>query len=149
LGREGAPRQERAARVSVARLPAAAPSINFVAADEVAWTWLARRTLTRRAARARGGVCAMNLTNENLLVIIVVGIVAGWLAGQLVRGHGFGLIGDLVVGVIGAFVGSWLLPAVHIVLGAGIINEIINATIGAIILLIILRLVRGGGVFRR
>jgi uncharacterized membrane protein YeaQ/YmgE (transglycosylase-associated protein family) len=91
----------------------------------------------------------MHMSNESLLVIIVVGIVAGWLAGQLVRGHGFGLIGDLVVGVIGAFVGSWLLPAVHIFLGAGIINEIINATVGAIVLLIILRLLKGGGVFRR
>ena len=86
----------------------------------------------------------MHLSNESLLIILVVGIVAGWLAGQIVRGSGFGLIGDLVVGVLGAFFGSWLLPKLGIVLGTGIVSAIINATIGAVILLIILRLVRGG-----
>jgi uncharacterized membrane protein YeaQ/YmgE (transglycosylase-associated protein family) len=82
----------------------------------------------------------MYMSNESLLVIIIVGIVAGWLAGQLVRGYGFGLIGDLIVGILGAFVGSWLLPQLHIHLGAGMISAIINATIGAVILLVILRL---------
>jgi uncharacterized membrane protein YeaQ/YmgE (transglycosylase-associated protein family) len=51
----------------------------------------------------------MHLSNESLIVIIVVGIVAGWLAGNIVRGGGYGLIGDLIVGVIGAFIGDWLL----------------------------------------
>ena len=82
----------------------------------------------------------MYMSNESLLVIIIVGIVAGWLAGQLVRGYGFGLIGDLIVGIVGAFVGSWLLPQLHIHLGAGMISAIINATIGAVILLVIIRL---------
>jgi uncharacterized membrane protein YeaQ/YmgE (transglycosylase-associated protein family) len=53
----------------------------------------------------------MNLSNESLIVIIVVGVVAGWLAGQIVRGGGFGLIGDLIIGIIGAFIGDWLLSA--------------------------------------
>ena len=88
----------------------------------------------------------MYLSNESLLVIIIVGVVAGWLAGQIVRGGGFGLIGDLIVGIIGAFVGDWLLPKLNIHLGVGTIALIINATIGAIVLLIILRMVfRGGG----
>ena len=52
----------------------------------------------------------MHLSNESLLVIILVGIVAGWLAGQVMEGGGFGLIGDLIVGLIGAFIGDWLLP---------------------------------------
>ena len=54
------------------------------------------------------------MQGENLLVIIAVGIIAGWLAGQLVRGTGYGLINDLVIGVIGAFIGGWLLPQLNI-----------------------------------
>jgi uncharacterized membrane protein YeaQ/YmgE (transglycosylase-associated protein family) len=52
----------------------------------------------------------MHLSNESLIVIIIVGVVAGWLAGNIVRGGGYGLIGDLIVGVIGAFIGDRLLP---------------------------------------
>ncbi len=86
----------------------------------------------------------MHLSNESLLVIIVVGVVAGWLAGKIVRGAGFGLIGDLIVGIIGAFIGDWLLPRLGIHLGTGIISAIINALIGAVILLFLIRLVSGG-----
>jgi uncharacterized membrane protein YeaQ/YmgE (transglycosylase-associated protein family) len=85
----------------------------------------------------------MYLSNESLLVIVFVGIVAGWLAGKIVDGGGFGLIGDLVVGVVGAFIGDWLLPRLHIVLGTGILSAILNATIGAIVLLVILRVITG------
>ena len=56
----------------------------------------------------------MYLSNQSLLVIVVVGIVAGWLAGKVVEGGGFGLIWDLVVGLIGAFIGDWLLPRLGI-----------------------------------
>ncbi len=87
----------------------------------------------------------MNMSGETLAIILVVGIVAGWLAGQIVQGTGFGLIGDLVIGIIGAFVGSWLLPRLGIYLGSGIVAAIINATIGALVLLLIISLVRGGG----
>jgi uncharacterized membrane protein YeaQ/YmgE (transglycosylase-associated protein family) len=52
----------------------------------------------------------MYLSNQSLLVIVVVGIVAGWLAGKVVEGGGFGLIWDLIIGLIGAFIGDWLLP---------------------------------------
>ena len=87
----------------------------------------------------------MNLSNQSLLVILVVGIVAGWLAGRVMAGGGFGLIGDLLVGLIGAFIGDWLLPRLGIHLGVGIVALIINAFIGAVVLLLIRRLVSGGG----
>ena len=87
----------------------------------------------------------MNMSSESLLVILSVGLVAGWLAGQIVQGTGFGIIGDLIVGILGAFIGSWLLPQLGIHLGTGMISAIVNATIGAILLLFIVRLVRGGG----
>ena len=85
----------------------------------------------------------MYLSNQSLLVIIVVGIVAGWLAGRVMEGGGFGLIGDLIVGLLGAFIGDWLLPRLDIHLGTGIIALIINAFVGAVVLLLIFRLVTG------
>jgi uncharacterized membrane protein YeaQ/YmgE (transglycosylase-associated protein family) len=91
----------------------------------------------------------MYLSNESIIVILVVGLVAGWLAGKIVRGAGFGLIGDIVIGIIGAFIGDWLLPRLGIHLGSGTIGLIVNATIGAIVLLLIVRLVAGGGRFGR
>ena len=87
----------------------------------------------------------MHLSNESLLVIILVGLIAGWLAGQVMRGSGFGLIGDLIVGSLGALIGDWLLPRLNIHLGVGIVALIINAFVGAIVLLLILRLFAGGG----
>jgi len=89
----------------------------------------------------------VNMSNESILVILLVGVVAGWLAGKVVRGTGFGLIGDLVVGVAGAFVAAWLFPRFGIHLGTGIVEEIIYSALGAIILLVIVRLIRGGGRF--
>jgi uncharacterized membrane protein YeaQ/YmgE (transglycosylase-associated protein family) len=91
----------------------------------------------------------MTLSNESLLIILLVGIVAGWLAGRIVDGGGFGLIGDLIVGVLGAFIGNWLLPQLHIHLGIGIVSLIINATLGAIVLLAILRVASGRRRWRR
>jgi uncharacterized membrane protein YeaQ/YmgE (transglycosylase-associated protein family) len=85
----------------------------------------------------------MNLSNESLIVIVLVGIISGFLAGKIVDGGGFGLIGDLIVGIVGAFIGDWLLPRLNIHLGVGTIALIINATIGAIVLLVIIRVVAG------
>ena len=90
----------------------------------------------------------MYISSESLLIILVVGLIAGWLAGQIVRGTGFGIVGDVLIGIIGAFIGTWLLPQLGIHLGLGIVAAIINATIGALILLLIIRLVRGGGGWR-
>ena len=85
------------------------------------------------------------MSNESLLVIVAVGVVAGWLAGQIMRGGGYGLFGDLIIGVIGACIGDWLLPRLGIMLGAGLVAAIIDATIGAMLLLFVLRLFAGRG----
>jgi len=82
------------------------------------------------------------MTLEALLIILVIGAVAGWLAGQIVRGMGFGLIGNIVVGIVGAFIAGWLLPRIGIVIGGGMLGSIINATIGAVVLLVIIGLIR-------
>ncbi len=79
---------------------------------------------------------------SGILVLLLVGLVAGWLAGQIVRGRGFGLIGDLVVGVIGAFIGNWIFATLGVFIGMGLIGAVISATIGAVILVAIIRLVR-------
>ena len=73
-----------------------------------------------------------------LIVTLLIGAIAGWLAGQIVKGYGFGIIGNIVVGIVGAFIAGWLLPRLGIVIGGGIIAAIINALIGAIILLVII-----------
>jgi uncharacterized membrane protein YeaQ/YmgE (transglycosylase-associated protein family) len=87
----------------------------------------------------------MVLSNESILVILFVGLVAGWLAGKIVRGTGFGIIGDIIVGILGALIAAWLFPKLHIQLGSGLVEEIIYSAIGAVILLLIVRLVRTGG----
>ena len=79
---------------------------------------------------------------EAIIIILIVGAVAGWLAGLIVRGMGFGLIGNIIVGIVGAFIAGWLLPRVGIAIGGGMIASIINATIGAVVLLVILGLIR-------
>jgi uncharacterized membrane protein YeaQ/YmgE (transglycosylase-associated protein family) len=87
----------------------------------------------------------MYLSNESLLVILFVGLVAGWLAGKIVRGTGFGILGDILVGILGALIAGLLFPKLGIRLGTGIVSEIIYSAIGAIILLLIVRLARTGG----
>ena len=87
----------------------------------------------------------MHMSAESLLVILLIGAIAGWLAGQIVQGTGFGLFGDIIIGIVGAFIASWLFPQLGIHLAAGIVAEIIAATIGAVLLLVIMRLVRRGG----
>jgi uncharacterized membrane protein YeaQ/YmgE (transglycosylase-associated protein family) len=82
------------------------------------------------------------MSGESLLIILVVGLIAGWLASNLVSGGGYGLVADLAIGIVGALIGDWLLPRLGIHLGTGFITAIISATIGAVILLLILRLVR-------
>jgi len=77
-----------------------------------------------------------------VLWFLIVGLIAGWLAGVLVKGGGFGLIGDLVVGVIGAFLGGWLFSTFGVSMGGGLIGSIVVATIGAVVLLFIVRLIK-------
>jgi uncharacterized membrane protein YeaQ/YmgE (transglycosylase-associated protein family) len=89
----------------------------------------------------------MQMSNEGILVILFVGLVAGWLAGKIVRGTGFGIIGDILVGIAGALIASYLFPKLGIHLGTGLASEIIFSAIGAVVLLLIVRLVRTGGRF--
>ncbi len=77
----------------------------------------------------------------SIILWIVIGIIAGWLAGKIMKGKGFGLIGDLIIGVIGAFLGGWLFGLLHISLGAGIIGSLITAVVGALVLLFVVRLI--------
>jgi uncharacterized membrane protein YeaQ/YmgE (transglycosylase-associated protein family) len=88
----------------------------------------------------------MNLSGESVVVILLVGVVAGWLAGKIVTGWGFG---DIAIGIVGALVGSWLFPRLGVHIGTGIINQIIAATVGAILVLFIIGLIRGGYPRRR
>jgi uncharacterized membrane protein YeaQ/YmgE (transglycosylase-associated protein family) len=85
------------------------------------------------------------MSGQSLLIILVVGLVAGWLASHIVRGTGYGLIADICIGIVGALIGSWLLPQLGIRLGTGMVTAILSATFGAIILLVILRLIYGRG----
>ncbi len=87
----------------------------------------------------------MHLSDQGLLVILVVGIIAGWLAGKIIRGNGFCLVGDAAIGIVGALIGDWLLHRLGVHFGSGIIGLVINATIGAIVLLLPLRLVGASG----
>lgn len=82
------------------------------------------------------------MTLESILIFLLIGAVAGWLAGLIVKGGGFGLVGDIIVGIIGAFVAGWLLPKLGISIGTGIVAAIIHATIGAVVLLVVIGLIR-------
>ena len=86
---------------------------------------------------------SMPFSGQSLIIIIVVGLVAGWLAAKIVTGGGLGFIGDIVIGIVGAFIAAWLLPKLGIRLGTGMVRQIIDATVGAVILLAFVRLVRG------
>ncbi len=76
-----------------------------------------------------------------LLWFLLIGLAAGWLAGQLVKGGGFGLAGDLIVGVIGSFIGGLIFDVLHL-MPTGHIGNLISATVGAVVLLLILRAVK-------
>lgn len=79
---------------------------------------------------------------ETLLIILLVGALAGWLAGIVMRGRGLGLLGNIVVGIVGALLASWLLPKLGIAIGGGLVATFINAFIGAVILLALIRLIK-------
>jgi uncharacterized membrane protein YeaQ/YmgE (transglycosylase-associated protein family) len=101
--------------------------------------------LERRAnvACINRGEFLMQISNEGILVILFVGLIAGWLAGKVVRGTGFGIIGDIIVGIAGALLASLVFPRLGIHLGTGLVSEIIFSAIGAVVLLLIVRLLRG------
>jgi len=82
------------------------------------------------------------MTTNQWIWFLLVGLVAGWLAGKVMRGAGYGLIGDLVVGVLGALLGGWLFGKLGIAIGGGLIGAVITAFVGALILVWVLRLMK-------
>jgi len=81
----------------------------------------------------------------NVLWFLLVGVIAGWLAGVLVKGGGFGLIGDPVVGIIGVLIGGLLFGGLGSVVGGGVLGSILVATLGSVLLLVVLRVLKRGG----
>jgi uncharacterized membrane protein YeaQ/YmgE (transglycosylase-associated protein family) len=84
------------------------------------------------------------MDSYGIIAWLIIGAIAGWLAGTLVKGGGFGLIGDIVVGIVGAVIGGWLSGYLGIHIGTGLISSIVTATVGAVILIVILRLLKRG-----
>jgi uncharacterized membrane protein YeaQ/YmgE (transglycosylase-associated protein family) len=84
------------------------------------------------------------MSATSLIIFLLIGSIAGWLAGLIVRGFGFGLLGNIVVGIVGALIAGWLLPALGIgfSLGNAIVTSIVYAMIGAIVLLVLIGLIR-------
>jgi uncharacterized membrane protein YeaQ/YmgE (transglycosylase-associated protein family) len=85
---------------------------------------------------------AMGLPIEAIVAWLVIGAIAGWLASNIITGGGLGLIGNIVVGIIGAFIAGWLFPFLWVPIGGPFIGTIINAVIGSIILLLVLGLLK-------
>lgn len=79
---------------------------------------------------------------STLIIILAIGAAAGWLAGFIRQGYGFGLLGNIVIGILGSFVGHWLFDKLDIRIGSGIIGHIITAVIGALVLLFLIGLIR-------
>ncbi len=82
------------------------------------------------------------MPENSLLMLLLVGAIVGWLAGVIVRGYGFGLVGNIVVGVIGSLVGDWLFRRFHVVQSHSMLGEIVGATLGAAVMLFLLRFIR-------
>ncbi len=72
------------------------------------------------------------------LWFLIIGVAAGWLSGKLMRGHGFGLVGDLVVGILGALIGGFIFRVLGVIF-FGVIGSLVSATVGAIVLLWLMR----------
>ncbi len=84
----------------------------------------------------------VSMSGESLVIFLLIGAIAGWLAGQVVRGYGFGLLGNIVVGVVGAFLGGYLFPKFGPIITPSYVGAIISAFLGALILLLLIRLIK-------
>ena len=82
------------------------------------------------------------MTLTAILVIVIIGALAGWLAGLIVKGYGFGLLGNIVVGIVGAFIAGLLFPRLGFSLGSGIAGGVLHATVGAVILLLLIKVIK-------
>jgi len=85
-----------------------------------------------------------DLSASTIIWWLIVGLIAGFLAGLVMRGGGFGVVGDIIAGIIGAFIGGWLFSLLGVSAGGGLVGSIIVAFIGACILIGILRLISRG-----
>jgi uncharacterized membrane protein YeaQ/YmgE (transglycosylase-associated protein family) len=90
------------------------------------------------AATQKEGTFNMN----SLIWFLIIGAIAGWLAGLVMKGRGFGLLGDIIVGIIGAFLGGWLFGKLGVGFGGGLAGSLIVAFLGAVILLFLVRLIK-------
>jgi uncharacterized membrane protein YeaQ/YmgE (transglycosylase-associated protein family) len=79
---------------------------------------------------------------DSIIIMLIVGAIAGWLAGQILRGFGFGLIWNIVIGIVGAFIGVWLLTQLGFIPFSGFVGSIVNAVIGAVVLLVIVGFIK-------
>ena len=84
------------------------------------------------------------MTLEQILVIILIGAAAGWLGSFLAKGRGLGLLGNVVVGILGSFVGSWILRELNVTIGSSpLVNAILTGAIGAFVILFVVSLFTG------
>jgi uncharacterized membrane protein YeaQ/YmgE (transglycosylase-associated protein family) len=81
------------------------------------------------------------MDTQSLVWFLVIGLIAGWLASRILRKRGFGLVGDLIVGVIGSLLGGWLFNLLGITVG-GILGSLVTALVGAIVFLYLLRIIK-------
>ena len=77
-----------------------------------------------------------------MLGTIIIGILAGWLAGKLMQGGGYGLIGDLILGLVGGVVGGWIFAQLQVAGPGGLVGRLVTATVGAVVLVLIIHLIR-------
>jgi uncharacterized membrane protein YeaQ/YmgE (transglycosylase-associated protein family) len=82
------------------------------------------------------------MSSEGLIYTLLVGAVAGWLAGQIVRGGGLGLVGNIIVGVIGAFLGSWLMGVLGASFDGSVIGQVLTSAVGGAVLLYVISLIK-------
>ena len=82
------------------------------------------------------------MEGTNLLYFLLIGLAAGWLAGKVMKGSGYGLIGDLIIGVVGAFLGGWIFGLLHIAAGSGFLARLVVAFVGAVVLVWLLRMMK-------
>ncbi len=86
----------------------------------------------------------MTVMQQSLLGWILIGLIAGWLAGKVTRGAGFGCLADVVLGLVGALLGGWLFTRLGF-FGGGFLFSLAAATVGAVVLVAVARLFAGGG----
>jgi uncharacterized membrane protein YeaQ/YmgE (transglycosylase-associated protein family) len=86
----------------------------------------------------------MQLMQHGIIIALVIGGVAGWLAGLIMNGSGFGVLVDVIVGIVGGVVGNWLLGLFGFSFGGGLIATLLTAVVGAVVLIFVIRLIRRG-----